>query len=101
MTGIKVVGGLKDSSISGNKFIGIDQAIDIEGDLENTTIDNNIITTQEYYNDVDKIVEKLKEELIKNKDKINTNKKDKIVDIMSNIASNVISEVILKASGLR
>lgn len=101
MRGIKVVGGLKNSSISGNQFIGVEQAIDIEGDLENTTIDNNIITAQEYDNDVDKIVEKLKEELLKNKDKINTNKKDKIVGIMSDIAANVISEVILKASGLR
>lgn len=101
MIGIKIKGGLKNSSISGNEFIGCSQAIDVEGDLENTKIDNNIISSIEYNHNVDDIVKTLREELLKNENSIKMNKKEKIVGIMSDIAANVISEVILKASGLR
>lgn len=100
--GIKVKGNLENSSISENKFIGCEQAIDIEGDLHNTKVDNNEVYLAQYDNDVDEIVRRIKQELLDQKDCIGrTNKKENIVNMMSNIVTNVISEVILKASGLR
>lgn len=100
-TGIKIGGKSTGNIIKNNTIKGFDVGIGIDGDASDNVIEDNKITLAEYNRNVDEIVESLRDELLKQRNKINSNKRDKIASIMSGIAANVISEVILRSSGLR